>query len=128
MDLQQGSCGGRDGLCLELEELIQECSAVPPPLGDNHPKETQLLVTISKDTPSTAALCKKERPQDKILFYLYHLMDTRPLCVLCWVPKFGSSPALGRQMKLRLCRHFSTGLFLPARPRSWDELCSSGRL
>lgn len=64
MDLQQGSCGGRDRLCLELEELIQGCSAVPPPLGDNHPNETQLLVIISKNTPSTAALCKKERPQD----------------------------------------------------------------
>lgn len=29
MDLQQGSCGGRDGLCLKLEELNQGHSAVP---------------------------------------------------------------------------------------------------
>lgn len=131
LDLQQGSCGGRDGLCLKLEELIQGRSAVPLPLSDNHPKETQLPVAISKPKPSTAALCKKERPQDnRLILYFSRLMDTRPLSVLCWVPKFESSPALGswslgRQIKLRLCRHFSTGLFLPARPRSWDELCSS---
>lgn len=45
----------------------------PTPLGDNHPKETQLLVTISENTPRTAALCKKERPQDKRFILLLPL-------------------------------------------------------
>lgn len=112
MDLQQGSCGGR--------ELIRGCSAVPPPVAENHPKETQQ----QEHTKHSSFI----DPRTTDLFYLYHLMDTRPLCVLCWVPEFGSSPALGGQTELRLCRHFSTGLFLRARPRSGDELCSSGRL
>lgn len=73
MDLQQGGCGGRDGLCLKLEELSQGHSAVPLPLSDNHPKETQLLVATSKHTPSTAALRKKERPQDNRLILLLAL-------------------------------------------------------
>lgn len=44
-----------------------------PTPSDNHPKETQLLVATSKHTPSTAALRKKERPQDNRLILLLAL-------------------------------------------------------
>lgn len=128
MGLQQGSCGGRERLCLELEELIQGCSAVPPPLGDNHPKGTQLLVTISRNTPSTAALCKKERAQDNRFIPLPPLHGHQAtLCALLGA-RVWEQPCLGQADEAEIVQTFQHRAAPPARPRSWDELCSSGRL
>lgn len=96
MDLQEGSCGGTDRLCLKLEELIQGRSTAPLPLGDNHPKETQLLVAISKNTPSTAALCKKERSQDNRLILLLPLNGHQATFCALLGAKVWEQPCLGQ--------------------------------
>lgn len=94
--LAAGQLWWRDRLCLELEELIQGRSAVPLPLGDSHPTETQLLVTISKNTPSTAALCKKERPQDKRFILLLPLNGHQATFCALLGARVWEQPCLGQ--------------------------------
>lgn len=137
MDLQQGSCGGRDWLCLKLQAFIHgpfcsesdpRGSATPLSPGDHHPKETQLLVAISKHTPSRAALYKKDRPQDNRSAPLPPLNAT--FCTSLGA-KIWYHPCLGwlepgqADLAEAVQTYFSTGPFFPACPQSWDKPRSS---
>lgn len=53
-----------------LRERCKGVQAALLTLGHNDPKETWLLVAISKHTSSKPALCKKEGPQDNRLPHL----------------------------------------------------------
>ena len=115
-------------MVLSAQRVIRGGSAAPLSPGDHHPKETQLLVAISKHTPSRAALYKKDRPQDNRSAPLPPLNAT--FCTSLGA-KIWYQPCLGwlepgqADLVETVQTYFSTSPFFPAHPRSWDKPCSS---